>query len=65
MLLLSHNLFVETAVIRGMDAPWVWLLLLRILAALFYEIYPVMNFLISPAIQSDPKNIKINNYLKK
>jgi spore maturation protein SpmB len=29
MLLLSHNLFVETAVIRGMDAPWVWLLLLN------------------------------------
>jgi spore maturation protein SpmB len=33
MLLISHNLFVETAVIRGMDAPWIWLLLLRILAA--------------------------------
>lgn len=33
MLLISHNLFVETAVIRGMDAPWLWLLLLRILAA--------------------------------
>ena len=41
MLLLSHNLFVETAVIRGMDAPWVWLLLLRILAAFF------MGFILS------------------
>jgi spore maturation protein SpmB len=35
MLLISHNLFVETAIIRGLDAPWVWLLLLRILAAFF------------------------------
>jgi len=41
MLLISHNLFVETAVIRGMDAPWVWLLLLRILAAFF------MGFMLS------------------
>jgi hypothetical protein len=41
MLLLSHNLFVETAIIRGMDAPWVWLLLLRILAAFF------MGFILS------------------
>jgi spore maturation protein SpmB len=41
MLLISHNLFVETAIIRGMDAPWVWLLLLRILAALF------MGFILS------------------
>jgi len=35
MLLISHNLVVETAVIRGMDAPWAALLLLRILAAFF------------------------------
>jgi spore maturation protein SpmB len=41
MLLISHNLFVETAIIRGMDAPWVWLLLLRILAAFF------MGFILS------------------
>ena len=41
MLLLSHNLFVETAVIRGINAPWVWLLLLRILAAFF------MGFILS------------------
>jgi spore maturation protein SpmB len=41
MLLISHNLFVETAVIRGMDAPWIWLLLLRILAAFF------MGFILS------------------
>jgi spore maturation protein SpmB len=41
MLLISHNLIVETAVIRGMDAPWVWLLLLRILAAFF------MGFMLS------------------
>jgi spore maturation protein SpmB len=41
MLLISHNLFVETAVLRGLDAPWVWLLLLRILAAFF------MGFILS------------------
>jgi hypothetical protein len=41
MLLISHTLFVETAIIRGMDAPWVWLLLLRILAAFF------MGFILS------------------
>jgi spore maturation protein SpmB len=41
MLLISHNLFVETAVIRGMAAPWVWLLLLRILSAFF------MGFILS------------------
>ena len=41
MLLISHNLFVETAIIRGMNAPWVWLLLLRILAAFF------MGFILS------------------
>ena len=33
MLLISHNLFVETAVIRGIGAPWVPLLLLRLGAA--------------------------------
>ena len=34
MLLISHNLVVETAVIRGIGAPWLELLLLRIGAAL-------------------------------
>jgi hypothetical protein len=34
MLLISHNLPVETAVIKGIGAPWIQLLLLRIGAAL-------------------------------
>lgn len=33
MLLISHNLFVETAVIRGIGAPWILLLFLRLGAA--------------------------------
>lgn len=35
MLLISHNLFVETAVIRGIGAPWILLLFLRLGAAFF------------------------------
>ncbi len=35
MLLISHNLFVETAVIRGIGAPWIPLLFLRLGAAFF------------------------------
>ena len=35
MLLISHNLVVETAVIRGMGAPWGKLLVTRILASFF------------------------------
>ena len=35
MLLISHNLFVETAVIKGIGAPWVPLLLLRLGSAFF------------------------------
>jgi hypothetical protein len=34
MLLISHNLPVETAVIKGIDAPWIPLLALRLGAAL-------------------------------
>jgi spore maturation protein SpmB len=41
MLLISHNLFVETAVIRGIGAPWVPLLFLRLGAAFF------MGFILS------------------
>ncbi len=41
MLLISHNLFVETAVIKGIGAPWVPLLLLRLGAACF------MGFILS------------------
>jgi spore maturation protein SpmB len=41
MLLISHNLFVETAVIRGIGAPWIPLLLLRLGAAFF------MGFILS------------------
>jgi spore maturation protein SpmB len=41
MLLISHNLFVETAVIRGIGAPWVWLLFLRFGAAF------LMGFILS------------------
>jgi hypothetical protein len=33
MLLVSHNLLVETAIIKGIGAPWVQLLLLRVGAA--------------------------------
>ncbi|MBI5584121.1 MAG: nucleoside recognition protein [Deltaproteobacteria bacterium] len=41
MLLISHNLPVETAVIKGIGAPWVQLLLLRIGGAL------LLGFLLS------------------
>ena len=41
MLLISHNLFVETAVIKGIGAPWVPLLLLRLGAAF------LMGFILS------------------
>ena len=41
MLLISHNLLVETAVIRGIGAPWIPLLLLRLGAAFF------MGFILS------------------
>lgn len=35
ILLISHNLIVETAVLKGMGVPWLKLLLLRLGAALF------------------------------
>jgi len=41
MLLISHNLFVETAIIKGIGAPWLLLLLMRISAAFF------MGFILS------------------
>jgi len=38
MLLISHNLFVETAVIKGIGAPWFPLLLLRLGAAFLWDL---------------------------
>ena len=44
MLLISHNLFVETAVIKGIGAPWFPLLLLRLGAAF------LMGFILSQVL---------------
>ena len=46
MLLISHNLPVETAVLKGIGAPWIQLLLLRIGAAF------LLGFLLSLVLPS-------------